>query len=174
MLDAWRWISEHVHHATIAYSGNNVPYPLFGEQLTNRVYYVNIDRHASWRFHDYARVHNRPGVREVTGLSGLSGPSATLARPSGELLPALLDGHEGASRPRYERQEGYRDAWVQNLRALGVDHLLVSTLSVYEIDDNWHNERGFPIEDDWAKADPQTFSLAYENPQVRVYNLSRP
>src|SRR6185436_16652403 len=50
MFLAWQWVTEHVTAATIAYSGNNVPYPLFGDHLTNRVYYVNIDRHADWRF----------------------------------------------------------------------------------------------------------------------------
>jgi hypothetical protein len=165
MLDAWRWTSAHLDHATIAYTGNNVPYPLFGEQLTNRVYYVNIDRHASWGFHDYARAHSRPGVTE---------PSAPLAHASGELMPASANPREEAPRPRYERREGYREAWVQNLRSRGVDRLFVSALSVYEIDDVWHNDRGFPIEDEWAKADPLSFRLVYENLQIRIYALARP
>jgi hypothetical protein len=165
MLDAWRWTNEHMDHATVAYTGNNLPYPLFGKQLTNRVYYVNIDRHASWRFHDYARVHGRPGVTEL---------SAPLARASGELMPAGANSQDGASRPRFERREGYRDAWVQNLHALGVDRLFVSALSVYDIDYVWHDVRGFPVEDEWAKADPQGFRLIYENLQVRIYALPQP
>ena len=32
-----------------------------------------------------------------------------------------------------------------------------------------HNDGGFPIEDDWARADPSTFTLIYENPQIRIY-----
>src|SRR5689334_21844484 len=52
-VDAWRWVDDHVQHATIAYTGNNVPYPLTGPRLTNHVSYINIDRHASWRLHEY-------------------------------------------------------------------------------------------------------------------------
>ena len=72
-------------------------------------------------------------------------------------------------RPRYERMQGDRNAWSRNLRVLGVDHLFISALSAYEIDNVWHNDYGFPIEDEWARADPQAFALVYENPQVRIY-----
>jgi hypothetical protein len=65
--------------------------------------------------------------------------------------------------------QGLRDAWIDNLRQLQVNVLFVSQLSAYEIEYVWHNDRGFPIEDDWARADPHTFTLAYENPQARVY-----
>jgi hypothetical protein len=82
--------------------------------------------------------------------------------------------HEDAVRPRYERMEGHRDAWVHNLKALAVGYLFVSVLSAYEIDYVWHNPRGFPIEDEWAKADPRTFRVVYENPQVRIYAVDLP
>jgi len=138
--------------------------PLFGDRLTNRVYYVNIDRHASWRFHDYARARSRPGITL---------PSAPLARASGELVPVSDHEPEAASRPRYERISGYREAWLENLKAIGVDHLFVSALSAYEIDYVWHNAGGFPIEDEWARTDPEAFRLVYENSQVRIYAVSR-
>ena len=53
--------------------------------------------------------------------------------------------------------------------ALGVGYLFVSALSAYEIDYVWHNGDGFPIEDDWARLDPDAFTVVYENPQVRIY-----
>lgn len=163
VLEAWDWVAHNTRHAVFAYTGNNVPYPLFGEQLTNRVYYVNIDRHAGWLLHDYARVRMKPGATL---------PSAPLAVSSDLLLPAQRRGGIiDASRPRFERLEGYREAWIDNLRARGIDHLYVSTLSADEIDYVWHNERGFPIEDDWARSDPKTFVLVFENPQVRIYAL---
>ena len=156
-------MAEHASHATFAYTGINLPYPLSGDRLTNRVYYVNIDRHLDWRFHDYDRAQRkRPG----------STPSSpALATSSGQLMPVSQHPgpHEDAVRPRYERMEGHRDAWVHNLKALAVDHLFVSVLSAYEIDYVWHNPQGFPIEDEWARADPRAFRLVYENPQVRIY-----
>ena len=127
------------------------------------MHYVNIDRHRTWRLHDYDRAHRR---RRDDAL-----PIAPLAISSGVLtpLPGPSRWHVDAVRPRYERMEGNRDAWISNLKALGVDRLFVSTLSAYEIEYVWHNGGGFPIEDEWAKHDPSVFTLIYENPQVRIY-----
>jgi hypothetical protein len=165
-LDARQWIEGHVTHVTFAYAGNNVPYLLVDPHLTNRVYYVNIDRHPAWRFHDYDRA-----ARQRVTESG----AEPLARSSGVLLP--LDRQSGAVdavRPRFERMRGDQGAWVDNLRLAGVDRLFVSALSAYEIDYLWHDDRGFPIEDTWARADPQMFTLLYENPQVRIYAVRKP
>ena len=127
------------------------------------MHYVNIDRHRTWRLHDYDRAHRR-GRRHDP-------PIAPLAISSGVLtpLPGPSRWHVDAVRPRYERMEGNRDAWISNLKALGVDRLFVSTLSAYEIEYVWHNGGGFPIEDEWAKHDPSVFTLIDENPQVRIY-----
>ena len=157
---AWEWVHEHIADSTIANTGNNVPYPLFGDHLSNRVYYVNIDRHDGWRFHDYARVRGK----------GEMPPSSALARASGQLMPVLDGRIEEASRPRYDRWEGYREAWIQNLMSDSVHYLFVSKLSAYEIDYVWHAEAGYPIEDEWARTDP--FRLLYENDQVRIYALA--
>jgi hypothetical protein len=86
----------------------------------------------------------------------------------------LLPGSSKASRPRFERWEGDRDAWLANLRAAGVSHLFVTALSAYELEFSWHDEGGFPVEDAWARADPDLFHLLYENGQVRVYSLAHP
>jgi hypothetical protein len=165
MVVAWQWVSANVANASIAYTGNNLPYPLFGDQLSNRVFYVNIDRQTSWRFHDYARA--RRGRLSAPG-EGL------LARPSGQLMAAREGHSEEMSRPRFERWEGYREAWVQNLRSTGAEYLFVTALSAYEVDYVWHNSGEFPIEDDWARIDTQDLTLVYENSQVRIYKLTRP
>jgi hypothetical protein len=167
LLDGWRWLDENVHGAVIAYTGINLPYPLFGDRLTNRVLYVNIDGHRRWRLHDYDRAYR----------DGRFAPAPPrLAISSGELRPVAdrPGPRDDASRPRYERMEGYRDGWMANLGALGVTHLFVSALSAYEIDYMWHNEGGFPIEDDWARNDPGSFHLLYQSPQIRVYAVTPP
>jgi len=164
VLAAWQWLSDNVSGAAIANTGNNLPYPLFGRQLTNRVSYVNIDRHDSWRLHDYARTRGR---------SGAAPPQTPLAESSGELVPAPHhDPALDASRPRYERVDGHREGWIANLQALGIDYLYVSTLSAYEIDYQWHNAGGFPIEDEWARQDPAAFSIVFENSMVRIYRVA--
>jgi len=163
MIEGWDWVQHHVEHATIANTGNNLPYPLFGEHLSNQVAYVNIDRHAEWRLHDYARVRGRAGATT----------SRDLAQPSGQLMPLGQSRRASeASRPRYERWEGNADAWLRNLRSAKVTHLFVSVLSAYEIEYVWHNSEGFPVEDEWARTDPRDFTLLFENGQVRVYSLA--
>lgn len=163
MVEAWQWVAEHIDGATIAYTGNNVPYPLVGDQLTNRVRYVNIDRHAEWRFHDYERAHRRRRAEPL--------PASALAVSSGVLEPLAGPARwwVDAVRPRYQRMEGHRDAWIRNLKASGVRYVFISSLSAYEIDYVWHNGGGFPVEDDWARFDPGTFTLVYENPHVKVF-----
>jgi hypothetical protein len=162
--DAWNWVDGHMRHATIAYTGNNVPYPLVGSHLANRVLYVNIDRHIDWRLHDYERAARLRLNRTDPGA---------LATASGVLI-ALDPGQprDEAVRPRSERMRGDRTAWMDNLRTLGVNDVFVSALSAYEIDFNHHDAAGFPIEDEWARADPRAFPLLYENAQVHIYAVN--
>jgi len=168
LIDGWQWVAGNTKHSTIAYTGINLPYPLSGDQLTNRVVYVDIAGRPAWRFHDYDRAYRE----------GHFAPSAPLlAQSSGELEPirSQPDGtKQGALRPRYERMQGIRDAWVSSLHRLGVAHLFVAMLSAYEINYQWHNAGGFPVEDAWAAADPQSFRVEYENAQVRIYAVSQP
>ncbi len=165
-LDSWRWLNANIHDATVAYTGINLPYPLSGRDLTNRVMYVNIDGRARWRFHDYDRAYR-------TGRFAPTPPF--LATSSGELRPVVnrTGPRDDAVRPRYDRMEGIRDAWIFNLQSMRVQYLFVAMLSAYEIDYVWHNEGGFPIEDDWAAHDLARFHLVYANPQVHIYAIDR-
>jgi hypothetical protein len=138
--DGWAWLAANTAHATVAYTGTNVPYALFGDRLTNRVYYVNIDRHADWRFNDYDRARRR--------------------RPDYQA--------PDRTRPRYERQNGNAAAWMQNLRNRGVNYLFIGAMSSFE-DALWQADEGFPIEDRWAEGEPGAFNLVYANPDVRIY-----
>jgi hypothetical protein len=161
-LMSWEWVSENVRGATIAYTGINLPYPLTGRHLVNRVVYANIDGRPRWRFHDYDHAY----------WSGRFAPQGSqLAISSGELLPVAdrSGPRHDALRPRYDRMYGNRDAWLFALEGMKVTHLFVAVLSAYEIDYQWHDEQGFPIENQWAEGDPVHFRLAYENSQVRLY-----
>jgi hypothetical protein len=164
LIAGWQWFGDHARSSVVAYTGINLPYPLAGDHLTNRVVYANIDGRLQWRFHDYDRAYRAGRFNPIPPV---------LATSSGELMPVSgrAGPHEDASRPRYERMQGLRDAWIDNLRRLGVTYLFISALSAYDIDNVWHNSGGFPIEDEWAAADPGAFQLSYENPQVRVYRV---
>jgi hypothetical protein len=145
MFAGWAWVEEHASHAGIAYSGTNVPYRLLGSHFENHVYYVNVDRHVDWRYHDYERRARR--------------------RP--DYTPP-----EKAN-PAYYRRQGDPDAWISNLRRLLVDYVFVVRVTARIGDDFWHDEAGFPIEATWAAARPQTFALVYENPEVKIYSVHR-
>ena len=60
-----------------------------------------------------------------------------------------------------------RAAWVSSLHRLGVAHLFVAMLSAHEINYQWHNAGGFPVEDAWA-APIRSHSASSENAQVRI------
>jgi hypothetical protein len=138
--DGWAWMTAHAAHATVAYTGTNIPYALFGDRLTNRVYYVNIGYHADWRFNDYDRARRR--------------------RP--DYQPP------DRTRPRYERQNGNPAAWMENLRSRGVNYLFIGAMSSFE-DSLWQTDEGFPVEDRWAESEPGAFDLLFANPDVRIY-----
>lgn len=166
LLRTWEWMDDHVHDATVAYTGINLPYPAAGPHLTNRVVYVNIDGHLGWRFHDYDRAYRAGRFQPI--------PPA-LAISSGELepVPAGTGPRPDASRPRYERLEGFPELWLRNLRLLGVQYVFVARLSAYEVDYQVHDASGFPIEDAWAQAAPAIFTRVFDDQDARLYAVAR-
>ena len=60
----------------------------------------------------------------------------------------------------------------KNLKSRRISYLFISVLNQYDVDYVWHNAQGFPIEDEWAKADPASFRLAYDNPDARIYEVT--
>jgi len=154
-----RWLDANVRGANVAYAGINLPYPLSGSDLTNTVSYVNIDNHLTWRFDQYAAAYQR---------GALSSPAEPLAKPSGVLMPAS---GPDAIRPRFERRAGDREEWKMNLKRDRIGYLFVAKLDPYEIEYSWRDAEGFPIENEWAKSDPQSFRLVYSNDTVRIYEI---
>jgi hypothetical protein len=123
--ETWQYVDHSVHGRTIAYVGNNIPYFLMGRRFENRVLYVPARKPAQGRFHDFAR---QP-------------PSPHMARPS-------------TAEPTPDRWIMDPQAWVENLKALGVDYVavdsvLVSPMLTLNIR---HDENGFPIEKRWLDA----------------------
>jgi hypothetical protein len=156
----WWWLEEHVSGANVAYTGDNLPYGLAGHHLQNTVYYVNIDRHVDWRFDHYARAYQHRGVEGDVRLASASNVLDPLDAGSSRI---------DAPRPRFERMSGDRAAWIRNLQKLRINYLCVFALNPYEIKYVWHNDAGFPIEDDWAQADTHAFQLVFDNRSARIY-----
>jgi hypothetical protein len=50
---AWTWFRANVHDTRVAYTGNNLAFPLAGERVGNDVTYVNVAGAANARLHDF-------------------------------------------------------------------------------------------------------------------------
>jgi hypothetical protein len=143
MFEGWSWIEEHVAGATIAYSGNNVPYRLLGSHLQNRVYYVNVNGHLAWRYHDYERAErSRPDY-------------VPPQRPNSPVF----------------RHRANVDDWLQNLKRQNVGYLFLTRMSVLMEADYLRDDAGFPVENTWAETHPELFERVFENPEVRIFRL---
>ncbi|WZO96674.1 4-amino-4-deoxy-L-arabinose transferase [Isosphaeraceae bacterium EP7] len=114
--------------ARIAYAGTNIPYYLFGQRLRNDVRYVNVDDHADWLMHDY----HRRGVAEG--------------------LPNWPN-----SRPGWDRMHPDYAAWLANLEQAGIQILVTTRVNLGEGEHNAATPDGFPIEEAWAVAHPESF-----------------
>jgi hypothetical protein len=80
--DAWSWLRTNVRGARVAYTGNNLAFPLAGDALANDVRYVNVAGAPSDVLHDFARrtpaptagpepAPYRDGARYETWLANL-------------------------------------------------------------------------------------------------------
>jgi len=120
---AWAWIDRELHGVTIAYVGNNVPFFLCGRRLENRVLYVAARTPAQGRFDEYAAT---PEARRL-------GPPNT-AEPAPDRY--VMDTH----------------VWLDNLRQLGVDYVMVTQMFPNLLLNLRHDRQGFPIERQWLDA----------------------
>jgi hypothetical protein len=134
--------------ARVAYAGTDLPFYLMGEGLRNDVRYVNIDAHPGWLMHDYHLAALRAG----------SGP-ATWPFP----------------RPGWDRVHPDYDAWLANLRAEGIQLLVVTLANPDEGPHNIVDASNFPIERQWAEDHRESFEPLYgedeDDPQFRLYRV---
>jgi hypothetical protein len=131
--------------ARIAYAGTNIPHYLMGNDFRNEVRYVNVDSHRGWLLHDYHRA--------AAGL-GLPDPWPD-TRPGWDRL-----------RPDYK-------AWLENLRADGIQLLVVARVNPQEGPHNVADAQGFPIERVWADAHHEVFVPLYSDPLFKTYALRK-
>jgi hypothetical protein len=133
--------------STVAYAGTNIPYYLMGRGLRNNVRYVNVDGHRNWLLHDY----HRQAIQE--------------GRPH----------WPGYPRPGWDRERPDFDAWLSNLRAEGVNLLVVTRVNPAEGPHNVADPEGFPIERRWADEHPDHFRPLYGaregDPWFRLYRF---
>ncbi|MGC8641647.1 MAG: glycosyltransferase family 39 protein [Isosphaeraceae bacterium] len=132
--------------ARVAYAGTNIPYYLQAGGLRNDVFYVNVDAHRDWLLHDYHK--------EAIARGEPTWPN---------------------SRPGWDRANPDFSAWLANLRARGIQLLVVTHVNPGEGPHNVADAEGFPIEKVWAERHPDLFEPLYgvaeRDPLFRLYRL---
>jgi hypothetical protein len=126
--------------ARVAYTGTNLPFYLFGVGLRNRVMYVNVNKHAAFRMHDYH----------------------TLQVALGEPLSS-------SPAPDWDRRETDEQSWIKNLRDRRIELLFVGKRIEPEKPPSCYDSEGFLIERTWADRNPEFFRLIHADPFTRVY-----
>jgi hypothetical protein len=113
------------------------------------VRYVNVEGPADWLMHDF----HRRAVAEGRG----EWPN---------------------SRPGWDRERPDYAAWLANLRAAGIQLLVVTRVNPGEGAHNVADDEGFPVERVWADAHPEVFDPLYGvregDPWFRLYRVRPP
>ncbi len=140
---AWTWLYANVRGGRVAYAGVNLPFPLAGRDLANRVSYVNVALGPGARLHDFHRHASRAGGAPIVA----------------------------SAEPAPYRDGARFDVWRSNLRAEHIDTLFVSVLYPIVARAIDHDADGFPVERAWADAHRDIFSLRYATASVRIYSV---
>jgi len=107
------------------------------------VIYLAVDGRQGFNLHDYARLADRPG-----GVKGVR-----------------------SYKPAYERQQPSLDAWLAGLDTLGVERLVVSRFTSWDLEEYAHGPAGFPVEEKWARSMPWKFRPLAVTADMRLYEV---
>ncbi len=129
--------------AAIAYTGSNMPYPLLGPHLQNRMIYVSAAGQVMPLDHELFR--------------DLRGKPPDFRTPEPMLSSLTLNPAK----------------WARAITASGADYLFIMRLSRNALINTAHDHDGWPLEDSWARAAPRTFLPFYREEFVRIYRVDR-
>ncbi len=125
---AWRWLNNNTSGNNIAYVGRPVPFPLYGTNFKNNVYYVSVNKTDPAKLHYFKKSKYRWGY-----------DFSELHRNLQE------DGN-------YRSQADFK-VWLGNIIGRGSDYLFIYSLHQtkdieFPIEDSWaraHPERFGPV-----------------------------
>lgn len=140
---AWAAFNMNARDATVAFTGTDLSFGLFGPGLRNRAVYVNVNRFGNYRFHEH--------------LARIKKEGRWFAPPN--------------DRINFHREDPDYNGWLANLRAAKADFLFASV--IHQTDRGWipHDKEFFPIERAWADSHPETFRPVWGNSQTRIYRI---
>ncbi len=76
----------------------------------------------------------------------------------------FLELHKNLEAEGNYRQHPDYEVWLANLKRRNTDYLFIYSL-------HQTKETIFPVEDEWAISNPESFSLAFSNPTIRIYKI---
>ncbi|MDD5044283.1 MAG: hypothetical protein PHU91_03010 [Candidatus Omnitrophica bacterium] len=117
---AWEWLNDHTGSDNIAYVGRPVPFPLYGGNFKNNVYYVSVNKTEPVKIHYFANSRYEWGF-DFESLQ------KTLEEPN-----------------NYRGNADYR-VWLNNLMKKNTDHLFIYSLHqtkdiIFPMEDKWANQ----------------------------------
>ena len=114
---AWRWLNENTTGNNIAYVGRPVPFPLYGTNFKNNVFYVSVNKT------DPAMVHYFPDGNYSWGAD-------------------FMELHKNLEQAGNYREHPDYNVWLANLKRRNTDYLFVYSLHqtkeiAFSIEDTW-------------------------------------
>lgn len=118
---AWDWLNENTSGSNIAYVGRPVPFPLYGTNFKNNVFYVSVNKI------DPAMAHYFPRGKYSWGAD-------------------FMELHQNLEAEGNYREHPDYDVWLANLRRRKADYLFVYSLHqtkevAFPIEDAWAENR---------------------------------
>jgi len=138
---AWHWLNNNTQNNNIAYVGRPVPFPLYGTNFKNNVYYVSVNKIDPAKLHYFPEGHYRWG-HDFLGL------------------------HKNLEEEGNYRAGADYQAWLSNLTRRDTDYLFIYSL-------HQTKEIEFPVEDSWAKNNPDKFTPVFTSQTIHIYKVSR-
>ncbi|MDD5070970.1 MAG: hypothetical protein PHV17_09610 [Candidatus Omnitrophica bacterium] len=138
---AWFWLNSNLKKKNISYAGRPVPLPLYGQNLTNNVYYTSVNTVDPIRLHYFKKSYY-------------------------SWDEDFLSLHQKMLQADNYRGKASFEAWISNLKKRDTDYLFVYSLQQTK-------DIIFPLEDMWAKDNPQIFTPVFENKTIHIYKVER-
>ncbi|MFC1674346.1 hypothetical protein ACFL1K_00405 [Candidatus Omnitrophota bacterium] len=117
---AWNWLNQNTQGDNIAYAGRPVPFPLYGTNFKNNVYYVSVNRTEPAKLHYFPESYYRWGH---------------------DFLSQHLSFREEGN---YRGGADYR-VWLENLTGRGTDYVFIYSLHQtkeidFPVEEDWARE----------------------------------
>ena len=136
---AWDWLNRNTTGNNIAYAGRPVPFPLYGTNFKNNVYYVSVNKTEPAKLHYFTRSRYKWGYD-------------------------FLSLHKNLEENGNYRSNADYSVWLNNLMKRNTSYLFIYSL-------HQTKEVIFPLEDEWARSNPDRFVPVFENKTIRIYKI---